>query len=229
MDFIRSLRDEAYKTLDIETHNVDIQGWMVDSVRDVFTQYVSAHEGPFTIIEVGSWKGLSTSTMARICKENNREASIIAVDTWLGAPEFWTWGRDDPTRGGSLNLQHGFPTVFQTFTKNMKALRHDDVVAPLPLPSLCAATVLKHYNITADLIYVDAAHEYDSVKSDINAYWPLLKVGGMMFGDDYSECWPGVKKAVDELFPSRHVHDIIWYVHKEFDKHINTTPVDTIL
>jgi hypothetical protein len=217
VDFVERLRNNAYGTLDVSTHKLDLQGWMVDSFTSVFSHYVHAHarDAPITVIEVGSWKGLSTSTMARICKEYKRDVRIIAVDTWLGAPEFWTWGIDDPDRGGSLKFQQGYPTVFHTFTKNMKALHHDDVIAPLPLPSLCAADVLRHYNIFADVIYIDAAHEYESVKSDIDAYWPLLKSGGMMFGDDYSVCWPGVKQAVDEKAPARSIIDIIWSVYKE--------------
>ena len=36
-----------------------------------------------------------------------------------------------------------------------------------------------------DFIYVDARHDYCGVKEDIEAWWPKLKVGGIMAGDDY--------------------------------------------
>ena len=56
-------------------------------------------------------------------------------------------------------------------------------------------------NIKADLIYIDASHDYEDVRVDLEAYWPLLNEGGVIFGDDYNEHqWPGVVEAVNEFF-----------------------------
>lgn len=49
-----------------------------------------------------------------------------------------------------------------------------------------------------DLIYIDAAHDYDSVKKDIELYLPKCK--HIMAGHDYSSEWPGVIMAVNEIF-----------------------------
>lgn len=56
-----------------------------------------------------------------------------------------------------------------------------------------------------DWIYVDASHFYDDVKVDIQAFWPKLKRGGYMAGDDYDRrgIWEhGVTRAVDEFVAS---------------------------
>ncbi len=37
-----------------------------------------------------------------------------------------------------------------------------------------------------DLIYIDGGHSYEVVKSDIENYWPLLRSGGILCGDDFS-------------------------------------------
>lgn len=205
-----------YTHLDTSQHEVDLQGWMDPNFRTVFCSAIpTCSSSPMTVIEVGSWKGLSTSHMAASCKEHKKEANIIAVDTWLGAPEFWTWGLHDPTRGGSLLRKHGYPHVYETFIKNMKALGHEDMVCPLPLTSASAYHVLKYYELYADIIYIDAAHEYESVKQDITTYWELLKPGGMMFGDDYVNAWPGVIQAVDEVFGKEcNKNGIVWYAVK---------------
>ena len=38
---------------------------------------------------------------------------------------------------------------------------------------------------TLDFIYIDARHDYCGVTQDLQAYWPLLKPGGIMAGHDY--------------------------------------------
>ena len=86
-----------------------------------------------------------------------------ARQTWLGAPEFWTWGLLDRSRGGSLKPIHGFPTVYYTFLSNVHRAGVQDVIAPLPISSLQGAQVLAHYGCQADAIYIDGSHEYDAV------------------------------------------------------------------
>jgi hypothetical protein len=127
---------------------------------------------------------------------------IVCIDTWLGAPEFWTWGIDDPSRGGSLHKRRGYPTVYDTFLSNVKLLGHDDVIAPFPLSSVQAAKTLEYYGLRPDVVYIDAAHEEDAVKADLDAFFPLLKHGGTMFGDDYV-AWPGVRRAVNAFVKER--------------------------
>jgi hypothetical protein len=66
-----------------------------------------------------------------------------------------------------------------------------------------------------DFIFIDANHGYEFVKEDSNAWWPKLKIGGLMCGDDYqNKPTHGVIQAVDELFPRRKVIGPIWYVNK---------------
>ncbi len=55
-----------------------------------------------------------------------------------------------------------------------------------------------------DIVYIDADHTYEGVKADLEAWFPLVKKGGVFGGDDYENTTcPGVKKAVDE-FAARH-------------------------
>ena len=60
-----------------------------------------------------------------------------------------------------------------------------------------------------DFIYIDANHSYDAVKEDLEKWYPKLKQGGLIAGDDYTHTAEepnlfngytfGVKKAVDEF------------------------------
>jgi len=37
----------------------------------------------------------------------------------------------------------------------------------------------------ADFVFIDAGHDYTSVKADIEAWWPKVKEGGTIAGDDF--------------------------------------------
>jgi hypothetical protein len=50
-----------------------------------------------------------------------------------------------------------------------------------------------------DWIYIDANHDYNSIKSDYNAWFPKVREGGIVSGHDYGVNKFGVKKFVDEL------------------------------
>ena len=53
-----------------------------------------------------------------------------------------------------------------------------------------------------DCVYIDGDHSYAGVKTDIEAYFPKLKAGGLMVGDDYNlGAWwgDGVCRAFNEF------------------------------
>jgi len=49
------------------------------------------------------------------------------------------------------------------------------------------------------LVYLDGAHYYSGVKSDLNVWFPKLVEGGIMAGHDYLNPAYGVKEAVHEF------------------------------
>jgi hypothetical protein len=74
-------------------------------------------------------------------------------------------------------------------------------------------------------VYIDGLHDYGSVKQDIAAWWPKVKVGGFIGGHDYHDVVMNsdfkVKMAVQEFMsgtPSavdlRLFADTSWIVRK---------------
>lgn len=48
-----------------------------------------------------------------------------------------------------------------------------------------------------DYVYIDAEHSFQAVLADLNAYFPKVKIGGYLMGDDYG--WTGIKPGVQEF------------------------------
>ena len=181
-----------YQGFDIAAFKPDLQGW--NSVDPIFESVLGKLK-PKRIVEVGSWKGLSAIHMASLLKKSElRDFEILCVDTWLGSYEHWL-ERDDPMYFDSLRLKHGFPRLYEQFLANVLITGHADVITPFPLASGQAAMFLRLKNVEFDLIYIDGAHDEAGVKADLDAYWPLLRSGGVMLGDDYNEL--GVRRAAD--------------------------------
>jgi len=50
-----------------------------------------------------------------------------------------------------------------------------------------------------DYLYVDADHSYEGCLSDLRLWWPHLKTGGLIAGDDYDDPRWGVTQAWDQF------------------------------
>ena len=61
-----------------------------------------------------------------------------------------------------------------------------------------------------DFVYIDAAHDYEHVKEDLQAWHPKVKHGGIVAGHDYGYVRVyGVVKAVNEWTTNKKIHPLI--------------------
>lgn len=113
-----------------------------------------------------------------------------------------------PCDGRIYTLDSGRPTD----TSNLVNRGYEDYIPGECCLDADAAIKKKIASIVADsrtypisrevsgvnLAIIDGGHEYEVILADtINALKALGK-GGVIVWDDYSPCWPGVKRAVDE-------------------------------
>lgn len=185
-----------YKGFKATIKTPDLQGW--NGNHPALKKCVQEIR-PSIIIDLGAWKGLSTSFLAQSAIEIGIDVTVIAIDTWLGSPEHWNHGRKDNIFS-NLKTKNGYPSLYYTFLSNMVLLGLTNNVIPLPQTSDNAYIILKNHKIRADLIHIDAAHEYDPVMKDAENFWEILRPGGILIGDDYA--WPGVAKAAHEFADS---------------------------
>jgi len=177
----------------VPTFAEDLQGW--NSEAAIFAELVS--QGRYrTIVDVGVWKGGSTVVLAELLRSHGVDGAVIAVDTFLGSVEHWD---RSTVLFDLIPRRHGSPLLYEQFLSNIVRRGLQDYVVPVPLTSDAAAALLNHAGIRPDIVHVDAAHDYESVKRDARAYWEILGPGGALIGDDYHETWPGVIRAANEF------------------------------
>jgi len=59
---------------------------------------------------------------------------------------------------------------------------------------------LKEIPNNLDFVYIDANHNYEYIKADIENYYKKVRKGGVLGGHDYNDDrHPGVRKAVNEF------------------------------
>jgi hypothetical protein len=184
---------DPYRDFDPQGRALDLQGWA--SEHHYFPTLISMVK-PRQIIEVGTWKGASAVNMAQHALPLDPDVTILCIDTWLGSNEgLWR----NPANRPLLALEHGLPTVYRQFLTNIIREQLTETIFPLPMTSIAAAGLLSAFEVRADLIYIDAGHGEYEVYGDLIHYWPLVRAGGILFGDDYWSTWSGVIRAVNRF------------------------------
>jgi hypothetical protein len=168
--------------------NDEIFGENWFSYPNLYKDIVKSAEDGDIFVEVGSWKGRSTSCLAVEIANSKKDITLYAVDTWEGSVEHMESAEKE-----------SLPTLYETFLRNMVPV--EEYYLPLKLTSTEASKKFK--DGTLKFVFLDASHEYEDVKRDIEDWMPKVKPGGILAGHDYYpedqyDWFPGVKKAVNE-------------------------------
>lgn len=167
----------------------NVYGWFSPYDGEVYKQMVEQAENGAHFVEVGSFAGRSSCLMAVEIINSKKQIRFDCVDTWLGSIVHQV---------GQQSEYHSVAngTLFEEFQENMLPVA--GFYNAIRLPSAEAAKTYADNSL--DFVFIDADHEYESVKEDIEAWLPKVKIGGTLAGHDYEgPWWPGVAKAVHEL------------------------------
>ena len=189
----------------MEHFHEGIQGWF--HCEPLYRQMVEqAHDGA-VFVEVGAWKGKSAAFMAVEIVNSGKKIRFYVVDNFKGSQEHQG---DEAIKNNTLLAQ---------FVENVAPI-HSKINLCISDSTEAAEAFPK---MSVDFAYIDAAHDYESVKRDIQAWLPRMKPGGLLAGDDY-DYWPGVRQAVDDLLPDAIHENNIWQVRCEV-RHLPVPPL----
>lgn len=185
----------------------DVTGWF--KFRPAFDQILAAlpAKRPSTFVEIGLWLGRSTAYLGVEIINTRKPVTLIGVDHFKGQPEIIGWRAELVADSEALFRQNIAP-VAEALGDRFRIVVRDSVSA--------ADEVMDD---SVDVVWLDAAHHYDGVRADIDAWWPKLRVGGFIGGDDYVKC-VGVRQAVGERFGVRNggvPHPHYWLARRQQD------------
>jgi hypothetical protein len=139
--------------------------------------------------------------------------TVFCVDHWLGSP-------NDTT--SVFSEAAGADGVYKLFCKNVGD-KLDRTIKTIREFSQDAAAQLAPQE--ADIVFLDAGHNYDELQADLKAWLPHVAANGFICGHDYSDSFPGVIQAVQETFAGcqivRPQGTVLWIVRMA-DYHART-------
>jgi predicted O-methyltransferase YrrM len=141
---------------------------------DTYKYIVNQLPDPAVIVEVGVWDGESTVFMAEFIKASGKNIKFYTVDPFAPFKIDGVWHQ------ANINV----------YFENIRGYQVETIIKS----SVEAAKNFQDESL--DFVFIDANHEYESIKEDIKAWLPKVKKGGILGGHDYAD---GVKKAVDEM------------------------------
>jgi hypothetical protein len=136
--------------------------------------------------EVGVWKGGFSS---RILEKEPQELHLI--DPWIHQDYIERYYSIKQKKMDAI-----YKGVVTKFKNDSRVTIHRKLSIKAEFP--------KEY---FDWVYIDGDHNYETVVKDLNYYYPMIKKGGYLCGDDYGwtdkNCPKGPKPAVDEFTEAR--------------------------
>lgn len=174
-----------------------------------------ADDRPLTVVELGSWIGNSALAMQQ-AGGKVAETIIHCVDHWKGGNHMQR----------EIAKEHD---AYEGFCKNVGDKLGKTIIPHRGDTVEVASRWSLEGNPSIDVLFVDAGHTYEECLADIKAWAPHVAKGGVICGHDYNSAFPGVKKAVHEIFGwGVQVYGSVWFARKDAATEEATKPVKRV-
>ena len=180
----------------------DVPGWINDA-EFIYKEMVDEAQDGDQFVEIGNFLGKSTTYMAELIKESKKKISFDAIDLYWLIPD-------------TINnyKEAGHPKSFYDYYNNIMKEWDMSIIDVIKHPMRIIG-VDKYVNfITCDekysyklydddslkFVWIDGDHGPNVVYNHLVNFWPKLKVGGVIAGDDiaYIDVLNDVKKFTKE-------------------------------
>lgn len=120
------------------------------------------------IAEIGCWVGVSTVALATVAK--SVKGKVFAIDWFKSNAE------------STIENTGYYYNIKNIFEENIREQKVDEHIKIIPKTSIEAS--MSFPDNYFDFIFIDADHRYSMFKQDLIAWYPKVKVGGIIAGHD---------------------------------------------
>jgi predicted O-methyltransferase YrrM len=166
-------------------HITKVRGHLLDADKAVLSKYARALKKQSTIVEIGSFLGLSAIIMG----SSNRQCRIICIDPCdLSGEE----------ASASMYTRDGYQGRWQ-----FRTLKFNLVLYAVRAEIIRATSheAIKQFSSRCQLLFVDGDHSYEACLQDVALYGKWLDTGGILILHDARPAlgWPGPIKVAEQL------------------------------
>lgn len=172
-----------------------IHGWM--NYEGLYSEMVRKFPSGSHFVEVGSWLGRSACYLGVEIVNSDKDIKLDCVDTWDAS--------DIPELANEEVVVN--KTLYDDFLKNVEPLK--TIITPIRMKSTDACCLYRDESL--DFVFIDADHSLRGIVSDLNNWFPKVKIGGVIAGHDYD--YPQIGKTVKEFFNTYEVITPNTWVH----------------
>lgn len=170
------------------TSHTDLEGWF--DYHDIYDEAVNRFGDGSVFVEIGTYLGCSAAYLGKAIKDSGKKIEFFTIDTF--EPDSY--------------LPYKPEDSYEQVKKALHDLDLKDFVTPVKGRSLDVAGQFD----TIDFLFIDGAHDYETVRAELETYLPKMNPGGVIAGHDYAD--PGVNRAVHEVFTDIEVLRSSWRV-----------------
>jgi predicted O-methyltransferase YrrM len=191
------MTNKRFKKIDHYYHS--LEGWF--NMEQQYLELLDATPEGGTFVELGCYKGKSTSFIGVEIHKRKRDINFFAIDSFQGAT--------NSTDANEIKAYEGISEIEESYTYNVSLIGNKIKT----IVSLTDEASQYFDDNSVDVLFVDAGHSKEAVMKDIDCWLPKMKPNAIMAGHDYT-AWEGVNQAVTEVFGAPHkVENDCWFIY----------------
>ena len=189
---------------DIYTMNSfkDVPGWINDA-EFIYPQMVEQAQDGDHFVEIGTFLGQSTTYMAELIKKSKKKISFDTIDLYWLIPHTLKNYKDGGHPKSFYNYYTGIMEEWDMHIVNvvkhpMRIIGVDEYVNFITCDEKYAHRLYDDNSLK--FVWIDGDHTQNVVYNHLVNFWPKLKSGGVIGGDDieYQDVLNDVKRFTEE-------------------------------